>query len=231
MAIYQKIASQLREEIDNDYNTGDLLLPEKQYADRFNVNRHTVRRAIDELVQDGLVRRYQGIGNRVVKEPIDYALHDKAAFSYNLSQSGLSLETEVIECCADTLPAALINKLSQPISPQIVKLTTRRFIENDPVCLIHHYLFNVSQESLSHFQSGSLHQFLREHHQLSLRRGCTRLRARMPSLEECQQLGIGRGIPVMEVHTQNFLNGSTQLVEYSVALSRSDLFEYSVEPS
>jgi GntR family phosphonate transport system transcriptional regulator len=52
----------------------------------------------------------------------------------------------------------------------------------------------------------------------------------MPTFEECGQLSITRGVPVMEVHTRNHCRGTDELREYSIARSRSDLFEYSEEP-
>jgi GntR family phosphonate transport system transcriptional regulator len=230
MALYRKIASQLRDEIMTQYSTGDLLPPESRLADRFNVNRHTVRRAIDELVQDGLVRRYQGLGCKIVQTPIDYALHDRAAFSHNLNQIGLGLETEVMHCAQITLPAALSSRLDLAPETPVHELRTRRLIEGEPVCLIRHYLFGLSESALDTFSGGSLHQFLREVWGISLKRGTTRLRARMPTLDECTRLNISRGIPVMEVHTHNHCRDTGMLREYSIARSRSDLFEYSVEP-
>jgi GntR family phosphonate transport system transcriptional regulator len=230
MALYRKIASQLRDEIMTQYSTGDLLPPESRLADRFNVNRHTVRRAIDELVQDGLVRRYQGLGCKIVQTPIDYALHDRAAFSHNLNRIGLGLETEILRCAQVVLPATLASQLDLAPETRVHELRTRRLIEGEPVCLIRHYLFGLADTALDAFTGGSLHQFLREAWGISLRRGTTRLRARMPTLDECTQLTISRGIPVMEVHTHNHCRDSGVLREYSIARSRSDLFEYSVEP-
>jgi GntR family phosphonate transport system transcriptional regulator len=230
MALYRKIASQLRDEIITQYSTGDLLPPESRLADRFNVNRHTVRRTIDELVQDGLVRRYQGLGCKIVQTPIDYALHDRAAFSHNLNRIGLGLETEILCCAQVVLPATLASQLDLAPETRVHELRTRRLIEGEPVCLIRHYLFGLADTALDAFTGGSLHQFLREAWGISLRRGTTRLRARMPTLDECTQLTISRGIPVMEVHTHNHCRDSGVLREYSIARSRSDLFEYSEEP-
>ncbi|MBN0987389.1 phosphonate metabolism transcriptional regulator PhnF [Amphritea pacifica] len=231
MAIYQKIATQLREEISAQYTPGDLLPPENQLADRFDVNRHTVRRAIDELVQDGLVRRHQGLGCRVVQKPIDYALHDRAAFSHNLNQIGLGLETEVVGCRVAVLPEALAERLALADPPRIIELQTRRFIGSEPVCLIRHYLFDLPDDALNNFSEGSLHTYLLQNFDLVLQRGTTRLRARMPTFDECNQLAISRGIPVMEVHTRNYCRQSGALREYSIARSRSDYFEYRVEPT
>jgi GntR family phosphonate transport system transcriptional regulator len=230
MALYRKIATQLRDEIISQYSAGDLLPPESRLADRFSVIRHTVRRAIDELVQDGLVRRYQGLGCKIVQTPIDYALHDRAAFSHNLNQIGLGLETEVLRSVVTTLPATLAQQLDVSPDTRIHELKTRRLIEGEPVCLIRHYLFGLPEGALSAFEGGSLHQYLRENWGIDLRRGTTRLRARMPTFEECGQLSITRGVPVMEVHTRNHCRRTDELREYSIARSRSDLFEYSEEP-
>ncbi len=78
MAIYLKIAQQLKNEIHQQYESGDLLPAEQKLASRFQVNRHTVRRAIDELVQDGLIKRFQGLGNQVTQPAIDYSLDNQS---------------------------------------------------------------------------------------------------------------------------------------------------------
>ncbi|GAA0783798.1 phosphonate metabolism transcriptional regulator PhnF [Marinobacterium sediminicola] len=230
MTLYRKIATQLRDEIMSQYSAGDLLPAESSLAERFEVNRHTVRRAIDELVQDGLVQRYQGLGCKIVQTPIDYVLHDRAAFSHNLNQIGLGLETEILSCQVIELPQTLAAQLDKRAGLPVCELKTRRLIEREPVCLIRHYLFDLPKGALDAYQGGSLHQYLRDNHDLELRRGSTRLRARMPTLEERSLLEISRGVPVMEVHTRNRCRRTGVLREYSIARSRSDLFEYSVEP-
>ncbi|MCF1182491.1 phosphonate metabolism transcriptional regulator PhnF [Marichromatium gracile] len=230
MSRYRDIAAQLHDEIRGHYRAGELLPSESQLAERFAVNRHTIRRAIDELVHDGLVRRYQGLGCRIVQTPIDYALHDHAAFSHNLNQLGLGLATEVQGWRATELPVALAGALDLSPRTRVLELHTRRLIESEPVCLIRHFLFDLPEDALAAFTGPSLHAFLREHHGIELRRGTTRLRARMPTLDERAQLTIGRGTPVMEVHTRNYCRHSDRLREYSISRSRSDLFEYSVEP-
>lgn len=64
-------------------------LPSKQHRPpRFSVNRHTLRRAVDELVNKGLVQRRQGVGILVLKRPYDYPLHAHARFTQNLLEQG-----------------------------------------------------------------------------------------------------------------------------------------------
>lgn len=57
-------------------------------AARFGVNRHTVRRAIAELVERGLVRVERGRGGFVAEHAIDYAVGPRTRFSENLMRQG-----------------------------------------------------------------------------------------------------------------------------------------------
>ncbi|HGY5922203.1 TPA: GntR family transcriptional regulator, partial [Klebsiella michiganensis] len=52
---YQEIAAKLEQELRH-YHCGDYLPAEQQLASRFEVNRHTLRRAIDQLVERGWVQ-------------------------------------------------------------------------------------------------------------------------------------------------------------------------------
>jgi GntR family phosphonate transport system transcriptional regulator len=59
---YARISGILADEIKRLYKPGDKLPPEQVLANRFAVNRHTLRRAVDELVKVGLVERRWGVG-------------------------------------------------------------------------------------------------------------------------------------------------------------------------
>jgi GntR family transcriptional regulator, phosphonate transport system regulatory protein len=61
-SLYIQIARQLEQEVATGYGPGDCLPAEGLLAVRFGVNRHTLRRAIDELVEAGLLERRHGRG-------------------------------------------------------------------------------------------------------------------------------------------------------------------------
>ncbi len=100
MRVYLDIAKKLEKEVRNRLMPGDYLPPESQLASRFDVNRHTVRRAIDELVFNGLIERQQGRGNMVVHQPYSYPLHAKAHFTENMAEQVL---TPAVRCSAESL--------------------------------------------------------------------------------------------------------------------------------
>lgn len=63
---YQQLSAMLAREIsEGRYAVGSLLPPEPQLCQRFSVSRHTVREAVRQLCDMGLVSRHQGVGTRV----------------------------------------------------------------------------------------------------------------------------------------------------------------------
>ncbi len=233
MAIYQDIASVLEQEIGHQFRPGDYLPSEHELADRFQVNRHTLRRAVDNLILKGLVLRQHGRGMMITGRPIDYPIHNRSCYTENLAEQGKILETEVLSC-------TLIKKRFRYQSVfsdntcQLVHIRTLRTIDEFPVSVIDHYL-DLSEHInvLKSFDHGSLHSFIKLNLGIPLGRGKTLLRAKMPSNEDARTLLLGHGIPVVRVETQNHIcdpHLSKICVELSISINRADLFQYSLEP-
>lgn len=99
--IWKAIANALRMDIaENRYRAGDKLPTEAALAERFGVNRHTVRHALSALVEEGLVHTRRGAGAFVKSVPTEYALGKRMRFHQSLrsvgrlpSKRNLSLET------------------------------------------------------------------------------------------------------------------------------------------
>ncbi len=67
MTKYQKIAVRLKEQIaDGTYGPGAKLPSEQELREQFGVSRQSVRKALEVLESEGLVRGYQGKGTYVV---------------------------------------------------------------------------------------------------------------------------------------------------------------------
>ncbi|WP_319784418.1 phosphonate metabolism transcriptional regulator PhnF [Oceanisphaera sp. IT1-181] len=235
MRIYQAIYRQLEADIKLCFKAGDYLPPEMQLAARFQVNRHTVRRAIDELVINGFIQRHQGKGNMVLHQPQLYKLQDGAHFTGNLVQQGASPSCQVIRARLMPVTSRLLHELQlgdQALVQQqkIIHIQTLRRTEYIPHSIIHHYFSDPQWWSvLKQFQYGSLHDFLKLNLNVELKRISTRLGARIPTGEESRLLQINKSMPVMRIKTKHQLKGTEQMAEFSVSSARSDLIEYVVE--
>jgi len=97
IAVWRQIGELLAADIRKKlYEPGEKLPTEPELAARYAVNRHTIRRAMAELEQEGLVRIEQGRGTFVQEHAIDYAIGKRTRFSENLRRQGLTGHTELL---------------------------------------------------------------------------------------------------------------------------------------
>ena len=82
VALWRQILVRLERDIGAGiYPPGGRLPTEAEFAARFGVNRHTVRRALEELSRVGLVRVEQGRGTFVAEDILDYTVGPRTRFS------------------------------------------------------------------------------------------------------------------------------------------------------
>lgn len=86
--LWRQIADTLRDEIAGGLAPGTRLPTEAQLARRFAVNRHTVRRALAALAEEGQVHARRGSGVFVLAPPLDYPLTRHTRFSAALAAGG-----------------------------------------------------------------------------------------------------------------------------------------------
>jgi GntR family transcriptional regulator len=103
---YLRIGRDLRRDIQaGRWKVGERIPSEPELADTCGVSRGTVRRAIEQLVDDGMLRKEQGRGTFVISAMP--RLHKKldwlASFTKQLQDSGIKPSTRVLE--AGLVPA------------------------------------------------------------------------------------------------------------------------------
>ena len=95
--IWRAIADALRSDLaEGKYAPGDKLPTEAGLAERFGVNRHTVRHGISALVEEGLIRTRRGSGAFVAATPTDYPIGQRVRFHENLIAAGRRPDKHVL---------------------------------------------------------------------------------------------------------------------------------------
>ena len=103
-ALWTASSGSLRAELaEGRYPAGAKLPTEAALAQRFGVNRHTVRRALADLAEDGLVTARRGAGVFVAQTPTDYPIGRRVRFHQNLQAAGLTPKKQVL--LFETVPA------------------------------------------------------------------------------------------------------------------------------
>lgn len=87
--LWRQIAAALRGDLEaGRYGPGDRLPSETALAARFGVNRHTLRRALKALAEEGRLHIRRGAGAFVTAERLDYAIGPRVRFSATLADLG-----------------------------------------------------------------------------------------------------------------------------------------------
>lgn len=103
--LWQRIHETIGSEIDaGQYPPGAKLPTEAELSQRFDVNRHTVRRALEALREENRIHVRRGAGAYVTQGRFDYPIGIRTRLSHNLAELGfepgrqiLRIETVVAE--------------------------------------------------------------------------------------------------------------------------------------
>lgn len=94
---WEVIAAALRREIaQGRLRPGEKLPNEAVLAQRFGVNRHTLRQAVQSLALEGFVRVVQGSGTYVRELVLDYALQRRTRLTQNLAAAGEQADRQLL---------------------------------------------------------------------------------------------------------------------------------------
>ena len=231
LPIYRQIRDVLVNEIQEQYKAGESLPAENELAQHFSVNRHTLRRAIDELVTDGFVERHHGKGVFVLEPKINYTLGCKTRFTETLQSQGKSTASRVLLKKIIPAGSGVAEKLKVEKGENVIFVETLREVEKNPFCIISHFLpLQMCSAVFDNYNSGSLHAFLKQQCGVELLRRESLISAVLPEVEDARLLNMPRHAPVLRVKSLNFDVKSNKPIEYAVTRFRGDVTQLSIKP-
>ncbi len=81
---------------EKDWKPGDIIPSEKELQKQFEVSRITVRQAVKELENEGLVKKKQGKGTYVSFPKLSHELPNLTSFTEDIESKGLNPESKII---------------------------------------------------------------------------------------------------------------------------------------
>lgn len=135
VALWRQIADRIRQGItDGEFAEGGRLPPEIALAERFGVNRHTVRGAIAALVQEGVLRAEQGRGTFIEHAPrISYAVGRRTRFSANLEGQARETRGRLLAHASMPADARIAEALAVAPGASVIRLDTLSEADGRPI--------------------------------------------------------------------------------------------------
>lgn len=195
---------------------GTLFENEIQLADQLGVSRPTMRRAMQHLVDKGLIVRRRGIGTRVVQPKVRRALELTSLYD-DLAGTGQAPATQVLEFDHISADAEIADRMQCAEGAPIVHIVRLRSAGDNPIAKMTNYLpASVVDFDATTLATNSLYELLR-------RRG-TRLHsatqtvsARVATAAEAKLLHEPRGAALLTMKRLTY-DDHGLIVEYANSL-------------
>ena len=225
VAAWKQIADRIGRAIHaGEFDDTGMVPPEMQLAERFGVNRHTVRSAIAALAEDGVLRRVQGRGTLIEKrERLVYPVGRRTRFSEGLgAQAG---ETDIRLLSEESGPAshAVATALALAPGSAVIRIDTLSLADGVPVTLAAHFFPEARFAGIG-ARLGAFHSITRALAAFGVDdyvRISTEVTARMASAEEAGRLALGANPIVLETVAVN-ADSSGAPIQHSRSLFAAD---------
>ena len=141
--LYYQVSQRIQQAIlSGEIPPGSRLENEISIGDRLGLSRPTIRKAIQELVDKGLLVRRRGVGTQVIHGQVTRgveltSLHD------DLIQSGKKPSTKLLALELIRTDPALSEELGLELGTEVIRIERLRFADGAPVSLMINYLYQL----------------------------------------------------------------------------------------
>ncbi len=228
LPLYQQLQRSLRDAIEKRVlGPDDALPPERDLADDLSVSRITVRKAIDGLVDEGLLVRRQGAGTFVCAR-VEKNFAKLTSFSEDMRARGRTPRSEWLKRAEGTVSPE--ESLSLGLSPgtPVYRFHRIRIADETPMSIEYATVLASCLPSIKAVDS-SLYEALERTGNRPVR-ALQRLRAVLLNVEQAKLLGAREKDAGLLVERVGFVKDG-RAVEFSQSYYRGDVYDFVAELS
>jgi GntR family phosphonate transport system transcriptional regulator len=232
LALWRQIEETLAAEIGQGiHSPGERLPTEAELAERFAVNRHTVRRAMAELAARGAVRVEQGRGTFVHEYPIEWSVGRRSRFSENIARAGRGVGGTLLRTLEMPASETVAESLAISAGDPIVLIERLGAADGRPISIGSHHFPAARFGGLiaAYRAEGTITAALAACGVADYTRRSTRVTARLPSADEARLLQQPQTRPVLQTESIN-IDPDGAIVEYGVSRMAADRVQLVLEP-
>lgn len=227
---YYQIKEDILRKIENGvFRLGQQLPPENQLVEEYGVSRPTIRQAIVELVQDGLLVRGRGKGTFVTKSLISSNVQVFSTFAETMKIKGFEQRAKLIKINTIIASEHIANDLQIPVGSKVYEIVRLRFGDGEPLVI---RSMQISADKFPDFlnkdlETDSLYSIFQQKYGVFPVSATQTFQAVLTSKYEADLFEIDIGTPLMHCEGVIYSIQKTP-IERVKALYRGDRFSFTV---
>ena len=230
MAKYEEIAEDIRSRIlSGNYNPNEQLPLEKQMCESYGVSRITIKKAVDELVIQGLVIKRRGSGTFVKaldEDDVQELSLAKQFEGFSEANKGKSVSSKIVNFEVIHPSEEIATKLKITCDDFVYYIIRTRYAGDEPHVIEYTYMpISLIPGIKNDILLNSVYGYIEKKLKLKIKSAHRTIRAILPNELEQEWLKIESNFPILEVEQVGFLDNG-QPFEYSRCHHRSDKIEF-----
>ena len=225
--LYIQIKEALREGIlTGKYSTHEKLPSESALMRTFGVSRITIRQALRDLHNEGLVFSAQGKGTFVSKPKAVQNISRLEGFGEAMAAKGYETSAKLVSIRECRPSKAVAAALELEKGSNVVELSRVRYLNREPVSLdVSHFPVDIGQGLFSRDLSGDIFPMLENSLNVPLGAADIRIDATLSDASTREYLGLPEGDPVLRVERLTYDTGNRP-VDFEYLNFRGDAYQY-----
>lgn len=223
--LYARLKERIIQDVESgQVRSGDRLPSQRELCQQFKMSHMTVRRAIAELIAEGVIHSIPGKGLYVTeqKHPAETTM---IGFTGEMTARGYTVSSRILE--KGLLPASTViaRALEVSVGSELAYLNRLRLVNDEPISLQYSYLVHAHCPGiLAHiYEHTSLYAVLSQVYQIDLVNSITTVEATLANKTQADQLSLSIPSALLVVEQINNKDGKFPL-EYSRLAYRGDKY-------
>jgi GntR family transcriptional regulator len=226
--LWQAVADSILDKIANgDLQVNERLPSESELCEIYAVGRNTVRHALSDLVNKGVLTTFHGVGTFVADSRMVKTAEYLYGFTQEMELGGHDITSRVLEAKIVPADPYLTRRLGVPLGAEVVFLYRVRMMKGEPAAIERTYLpHELCPGILKHdFSTQSLYRVLSEVYNRRPDHAEQEIEASLATEEVARLLMLDTPAVVLVFHRETRLVDGT-VIEYVDSELRADRFRF-----
>ncbi|WP_108671609.1 phosphonate metabolism transcriptional regulator PhnF [Peribacillus acanthi] len=225
--IYFQLEEWMKQQIeDGKWKAGRAIPSERELSEQFKVSRMTVRQALANLVQEGILLKKKGLGTFVKEQKLEQVLLGLTSFSEEMLKRGMTPKSILINFEKITANPLVASQLAIHTNEEVFRIERIRLADDVPMAFETAYLpAHLFGEMTKEDAYGSLYDYLQTQKGLKIQEAKQDIEALLADTRLAEFLQIKVGAPILQITRTAYLQTGTPF-EYVRTAFRGDRYRF-----